>query len=197
LVPLYQSAEGYIQMWERTAWTSPVDYAKISSDATWRWSPTPAAGWQNIDFDDTGWNTVNEPTNGGGPGDMGAFGVPPWFTNVRSGLTLPSPAHWIWSYNASNDWAARPSTVSFRKAFEADGARKTSGLVITVTADNEWKVFFDGALLTSSAINPPNSGNDWTNAAVYLVAVPTIGTHVIAIQATNTGGPAGLFVDVR
>ncbi len=196
LVPLYQSAEGYIQMWERTAWTRPVDYTKISSDATWRWSSTPAAGWQDIDFDDTTWNTVNEPANGGGPGDMGAFGVPPWFTNVGAGLTLPSPAHWIWSYNASNDWAAGASTVSFRKAFEADGARATSGLVITVTADNEWKVFFDGALLTSSPINPPNPENNWGNAAVYLVA-PAIGTHVIAIKAINTGGPAGLFVDVR
>src|SRR4030095_3624156 len=54
LIPLFQSAEGYLAMWERTGGRKPIDYTKLSSNGSWKYVTTaPPSGWQNVAFDDT------------------------------------------------------------------------------------------------------------------------------------------------
>ncbi|PYQ06504.1 MAG: hypothetical protein DMF82_06010, partial [Acidobacteria bacterium] len=90
LVPLFESAEGYLQMWERTGWTKAVDYTKLSSDGTWKYTASsPGAGWQNIKFDDTAWRTVSDTY-----ASLAAYGAAPWFTSV-AGFPNPTPSQWM------------------------------------------------------------------------------------------------------
>ena len=90
LVPLFQSAEGYLQMWERTGWTKAIDYTKLSSDATWKFTTaSPPTGWQNINFNDTTWRSVSDTYS-----SLATYGNAPWYSNV-SGFPNPTPALWM------------------------------------------------------------------------------------------------------
>jgi hypothetical protein len=175
LIPLFQSAEGYLQMWERTGWTKPVDYTRLSSDGTWKYTTTtPPAGWQNIAFDDTTWRVVNDDNNA-----LAAYGASPWGANV-AGFPNPTPARWMPIADGMN-------TYYFRKTFVTDaaGAPKT----VTISCDDTASVYFDGLLQVTTG--------PWYFAHSFTFPASSFGAHVIAVACSNAGGPGGLLVDVR
>jgi hypothetical protein len=73
--------------------------AVAGTDASWKVSLSGPDGWQEPDFDDSGWADATE---------YGAYGVAPWNTDV-DGLSCDTPAKWIWSSDSSGD-----DTVYFR-----------------------------------------------------------------------------------
>ena len=186
LDPLFNSAEAFLQTWERTGWTRPLNKNDLSSSALWKYSTTLEASWNTVAFNDLHWNSVK--ADGG---DEGAYGVAPWYSNV-AGWPGSSVARWIWSYYSNNETSSAPTTAYFRKVFNGDDSLRT----ITLTADNQWTVYVDGTLLGPNA---PCTANDWTKGCTYVLS-PTknsSGQHVLAIQVNNWGGPGGLLVDFR
>ncbi|MBZ5532798.1 MAG: ricin-type beta-trefoil lectin domain protein [Acidobacteriia bacterium] len=178
LEPLFQSAEAYLQAWERANWYKPLDYSTLSSNTSWRWSINAPQGWQNPYFDDRGWDEAV---------DEGGVGTAPW--GAIGNWPSSSPARWIWSYHSNDDWSAGTSTLYFRKEFVFDG-KGDSATAITVTADNSFELYLNGTLA--------GSGNDWQVAnGPFQITIPSKGRYVIAIKVTNAGGPSGLLVDVR
>jgi hypothetical protein len=175
LIPLFQSAEGYLQTWERTGWTKPVEYTKLSSNGTWKFTTaTPPSGWQSIAFDDTTWRAVNNDNNA-----LAAYGASPWQTSV-AGFPNPTPARWM-------PVADGEQTFYFRKTFvtDATGTPKT----VTISCDNTASVYFDGVLkLNTLQLDVANS---------FTFQPSSFGTHAIAVECSNRGGPGGLLVDVR
>lgn len=73
--------------------------AVAGTDASWKVSLSGPDGWQDLDFDDSGWTHATE---------YGAYGVAPWNTGV-DGIPYDTPAKWIWSSDNSGD-----DTVYFR-----------------------------------------------------------------------------------
>jgi hypothetical protein len=78
-------------------------------------------------------------------------------------------------------------TYYFRKTFVTDkvGTPKT----VTVSSDDSASVYLDGALKVTTG--------PWTTVSSFTFTPSAYGTHVIAVSATNSGGPGGLIVDVR
>jgi hypothetical protein len=68
---------------------------------------------------------------------------------------------------------------------DAIGTTKT----VTATADNAIDIYLDGVLKASST--------HWGGAVTFTFTPSTYCAHVIAIEATNQGGPGGVIVDVR
>jgi hypothetical protein len=60
---------------------------------------------------------------------------------------------------------------------------------VTVSGDDVVKVYLDGVLKPSS--------NNWQVPVTFSFQPSSFGSHVIAIEATNQGGPGGVVVDVR
>jgi hypothetical protein len=177
LIPLFQSAEGYLQTWERTGWTRPVDYTKLSSDGTWKFTAaTPSYEWRYVNFDDTAWRNVSDDSS-----TLAAYGAPPWNLGV-TGFPNPTPARWLPIPDANN-------VYYFRKAFVTDGIDTTKTL--TVSCDGSALVSLDGAQVLSTSA--------WTSSYSYTFTPSRYGygTHVIAVQATSSARPGGLLVDVR
>jgi hypothetical protein len=172
LLPLFQSAEGYLQMWERTGWTRAVEYAALSSDAEWKYSTTFGRGWQHADYDDTAWLAVGDTAS------PAPYGAPPWGTSVK-GFPEPTPARWL--------PIPEGSTYYFRRTFVSDAGRTTR--TVTVAADDGASIYFDGVQLATLS--------DWREPATFTLPADRSGVHVIAIAATNKSGPGGVLVDVR
>jgi hypothetical protein len=106
-------------------------------------------------------------------------GAAPWFTNVAG---FPNPTGALWMPIADGN-----ATYYFRKTFTTDriGTPKT----VTVSGDDVVNVYLDGVLKASST--------NWQVPATFTFTPSGFGSHVIAIEATNNGGPGGVLVDVR
>ncbi len=81
--------------------TAAIAHVEIStgqqwlSDDTWRYDPNPTAsetsrlGWCEPNFDDSGWDLVQ---------DLGPIGTSPWSGHFPSIFPTTSPARWIWDH---------------------------------------------------------------------------------------------------
>lgn len=160
------------------AQTDLVEYQRYQrtsgwgSSAAWKVSPSGPAGWAGLGFDDSAWAAAVE---------EGGYGAAPWY----SGVTFPTgtPARWIWSYDAHDDWGAGPGTVYFRKTFVSSGTQ----LQLTLAADDSFEAYLDGVQI--------RAGSPWTQPFPVTVEVAPGVPHVLAVVAVNGGGPAGLLVD--
>jgi len=134
----------------------------------------PGSGWEQIGFNDTTWRTVSDvcPT-------LAAYGAAPWLTSV-TGFPTPTPAQWL-------PIAEGVHTYYFRRTFVSDAIGTTKR--VTVSGDDVVDVYFDGVLQASSS--------NWQASATFVFTPSSFGTHVIAIVATNKGGPGGVLIDVR
>src|SRR5262249_14931132 len=146
-----------------------VDYTRLSSDGTWKFTTTsPANGWQNISFNDTTWRTVSDVYP-----SPSAYGAAPWNTDV-SGFPNPTPALWM-------PIAEGNHTYYFRKTFVTDSFAIPK--TVTVSGDDVVDVYLDGKLMASR-------GN-WRVPLTFTFPTTSFESHVIAIKATNNGGPGG------
>lgn len=138
----------------------------------WRQTRTPAAGWQNLSFDDSAWGSAV---------DEGALGTSPWGT---LGFPSGSLARWIWDYDSRA--GSDTNTVYFRRKFYTAQASQT----LAITADNSFVVYVNGTQV--------GSGNNWQTVYSFPVTLNTGATgNVIAVQVTNGGGPGGFIADLR
>ncbi len=98
-------------------------------------------------------------------------------------------AEWIWH----GDLGTRVGQCSFRKTFSLDSVPAKA--TVWITADNGYELIVNGARLGSEE----GAGTEvWQGAERYDVRrVLRPGENVIAVRATNLGGPAGLLVVVR
>jgi putative heme-binding domain-containing protein len=97
-------------------------------------------------------------------------------------------ANWIWFNEGDPAKEAPKETIYFRKSFKIN---QLLDLVeegtLDVTADNEFTVWVNGAKV--------GSGKEWKHVQSFDVKKQLVnGNNVIAVEATNTDGPAGLLV---
>ena len=109
------------------------------------------------------------------------YGATPWGT--LTGWTDNS-AQWIWA-SANANVSASIGPVWFRRTFSVP---TTSTLNVAIATDDTYVVYLDGSKL--------GSGSNWHQVGSYTSTVSP-GYHVLAINATNTGGPAGLLESVK
>jgi putative heme-binding domain-containing protein len=116
---------------------------------------------------------------------LAALGLRSWQAQAQ-----PAPApQWIW-YDEGNPLQDAPAeTCFFRRAFTLDrpGAKGPDDAALEITADNGYAVWVNGTEV--------GSGNDWMALQTYDVKKLLVpGKNVLAVQARNEGGPAGLLV---
>jgi putative membrane-bound dehydrogenase-like protein len=92
-------------------------------------------------------------------------------------------ANWIW-FDEGNPLRQAPSeTIYFRKTFEEPFELLEAD--IHITCDNAFVLFINGKEI--------GRGNEWKDGKVFNVKDHLVrGKNVIAVRATNDGGPAGL-----
>ena len=143
---------------------------------------TPASGWQsNVNwFYDSSWSISYAVANQTDP-------APPWGPNAT---WTDHNAKWIWSIPTAKI-SAPVQTVYFRTVFST--GPQISALNIEIQTDNTFSLYLDGNFI--------GSGNQWPDRYYYSNVRPgsglTPGPHVLAVQAYNAGGPAGLLVSAR
>ncbi len=94
------------------------------------------------------------------------------------------PAQWIWG---TDEIGAR-ETIFLRRVFEVPAA--VSAAEIVGTCDNAWVAFLDGEDVAGDGQWTDVTGADVTEVITDLGA----GRHVLAVRASNEGGPAGLVL---
>jgi RHS repeat-associated protein len=109
------------------------------------------------------------------------YGSAPWGTITGWPDTN---AQWIWA-TTNADVSASLDPVWFRRIFTVS---TSATLNVAITVDNTYVVYLDGSSL--------GTGNNWQQVGSYTSTIGP-GYHVLAINATNTGGPAGLLVSVK
>src|SRR2546421_580100 len=109
------------------------------------------------------------------------FAWRPW--QVRG--QAPKPMNWIW-YDEGNPLASAPAeTRYFRRVFSL--AKAPTEATLEITADNRFVVWLNGARV--------GQGDTWQNLSNYKVARHLVaGRNILAVEAKNDGGPAGLVV---
>ncbi len=97
-------------------------------------------------------------------------------------------AEWIWASATPGE----NETAYFRRSFQLPADFKNSGETrIAVSADNHYVLFVNGKRIA-------DGDHEWQSAEVYDIgSVLVPGANVVAIEARNEGGPAGLMVDFK
>lgn len=96
------------------------------------------------------------------------------------------PPKWVWL----NKTESENQTIYLRKEFEAKGAIAAARLLLA--CDNEMTVFLDGKQVAQ------HSGWDplFVNLTSHFDKETPNGLHVLAIEAKNVGGPAGVLAEL-
>src|SRR5580704_1239389 len=103
------------------------------------------------------------------------------FGSLSKTVQADPASGWTWIWAA--DSAAVPDIVYFRETFRLPSA--PSSAILLITADDSFKVFVNGGP------KPVAQGNDWTTVQEFNVTrLLTKGLNLLAVQATNTDGPA-------
>ena len=105
----------------------------------------------------------------------------PWQASAQA----PRPMNWIW-YDEGNPLTEAPAeTRYFRRVFTL--AKAPERALLEITADNRFVVWLNGARV--------GQGDSWEQLSRYKVAKHLVaGKNVLAVEAKNDGGPAGLVV---
>ena len=92
-------------------------------------------------------------------------------------------AAWVWSGKSAEE-----SKIWLRKKFTLETPVKTAR--VTGTCDNQFKLFLNGS--------PVLNGRDWNSLeAADVTKLLKQGENILAVEATNEGGPAGLLVQLK
>ena len=95
-------------------------------------------------------------------------------------------AKWVWFDEGNPIKDAPKADRFFRKTLNLPADRKLKRAVFAITADNSFKLFVNG--------KEAGGGGDFHTPVMIDVAPHlTAGPNVLAIVATNGGGPAGLI----
>ncbi|KAK0432665.1 lectin [Armillaria borealis] len=101
---------------------------------------------------------------------------------------------WIWTGQTASPGGAAPNGPRpFRKTIPHTNTKCPMCMTIIVIADNRYTLYANGAEI-GSGIAYEGSGS---TSQVYTVGLSPEIDNVIAINATNTGGPAGLIATIH
>lgn len=154
----------------------------LSESETWRSFTSVPAGFQQPGFNDSAWPMAVV---------QASYGSAPW-----GAVTLPLPtvptftfadALWIWTDEAESGTAPVGS-----RAFRGDLTfpAPTSSVAITIGADDEYTLYVQGNLI--------GSGTNFQFGQLYIVNIqPPTSQISIAVNATNTGGAAGVIAAIN
>jgi Cys-rich repeat protein len=145
--------------------------AIVSSDGSWVQTLNLENGWEQLNHDDSKWDPAF---------DEGAYPIPPWNDMM---LFAGSMAHWLWYYDSTN--GDDNSTVYFRKQFVPNQAMGT----VHISVDDSFVLYLNGQQIDSSQ-------DCWCSPHEVQVALDQGKTNLLAVEATNTGGPGGLLLDL-
>jgi putative membrane-bound dehydrogenase-like protein len=101
----------------------------------------------------------------------------------------PAAAQWVWFDEGDPTMSAPAETRFFRRVFTIDRPvpKPVDEATLEITADNAFTVWINGALV--------GKGDDWNELYKFDVQKHLVnGKNVIAVEAKNEGGPAGLVV---
>ncbi|KAK0224431.1 hypothetical protein EDD85DRAFT_755433, partial [Armillaria nabsnona] len=146
------------------------------TDVSWKTLRTvTASSFENPDFDDSAWITVNV---------QGKAGIAPWGTiSLPPALDL-TQSNWICTNESTN--AAVTGKRAFRKTVQSPyGKGAVCAKVVLTTYDDGYAVYANGQSL--------DSGSDYIAAQAYSVPQLNPNENVFAVNGVNTGGPAGVI----
>ena len=154
----------------------------IVTDDNWRAnSDTP--GFESVNFDDSAWPKAVVVGNADSP-PWGVPSLPP----SDSTLSL-ADSFWLWNTQVppgSPTSAAPSGTFAFRKTYKVTGGSLVKSGTIIIDADNGYTLYINGKQI--------GTGNNWPQAQRWTFTLDPTADIVLAITATNTGGPAGFIV---
>ncbi|KAF8726213.1 hypothetical protein AX14_007925 [Amanita brunnescens Koide BX004] len=156
----------------------------IVTDSTWR-ADNPTSGFQAPGYNDAGWpNAVV----------LGQADSAPWHTPAlpppASSLTLIN-SYWIWTNEETSPGGNAPvGHRAFRRTINLPGGVVARTGSIIIDTDNGYTLYING--------NEIGQGSNWQQAQrwTFTLDFPT-DDIVIAVDAVNTGGPAGLIALVE
>ena len=150
------------------------------SDSSWL-ANGDSPGFQNPFYDDRSWTHAYE---------LGTSNTSPWHTpslpGPPSSLSLAN-SQWIWTNEISGPGGVAPvGNRAFRQDITIPGNVPATGGTIIISTDNEYTLYINGQQIGTHA--------DWTVAQRYTFTLgsPTRNI-VVAVNADNTGGPAGVI----
>lgn len=152
---------------------------KIVTDTTWKTfvGPVPA-GFQNPSFDDSAWTASVA---------QGADGVAPWgLTTIPPALDV-SQTQWIWTSELSGG-NAPIATRPFRKTITSPYGKCAVCAKVVISVDNGYTLYANGAAI--------GSGGNFGAAQYYSITDLNSESNVFAVDAANTGGPAGVIATI-
>ena len=157
----------------------------IVSDATWRANSETVAGFESVGFDDSAWPYAVSVGNADGP-PYGLPSLPP----SDSTLSLVN-SYWIWNNQVppGTTFSAPVGSFAFRKTYQVPGGSLVDSGTIIIDVDDEYTLYING--------NEIGSCDSYTQAQRWTFSLqPSTSKIVLAINATNGGGPAGIIAAV-
>jgi alpha-L-rhamnosidase len=124
--------------------------------------------------------------------EMGLLARSDWTASwIGDAPPLPSSGlTWIWYPEGDPLSGAPAGTRYFRKTFNLAAATDVKSAACSVTADNQFDLYVNGTRL--------GGGADWHQVASFDVrGALSTGNNVVAIQAANVDGPAGVLASCR
>ncbi|KAJ7775551.1 lectin [Mycena metata] len=158
----------------------------LVTDSSWRATGPPPPGWETLCFDDATWPAATV---------VGSYGVSPW-QNVVVALPADPPivaltnAVWIWTSPVTASGVVPVGPRAFRRTFTPDPNQVPASATILISADNEYSFYLNGVSV--------GNGTSYTVAQQYTINFVLAPSElVLAVLATNTGGPAGVLVSME
>ena len=153
----------------------------IVSDDTWL-ANNATSGFETVYYDDSSWPTAYE---------VGTAGISGWWHTPAVPSFSLANSQWIWTDEISGPGGNAPiGNRAFRKDISLYylGAPVTGGTII-ICADNAYTLYINGQEIGSS--------NNVQTAQIWSFALDGPDIIVVAVNAENTGGPAGIIVAIE
>ncbi len=147
---------------------------RIVSDSSWKCWDEDVNNWEEIDFDDSSWRTVDSPHE---------YSMSPQSIQWMKSTT----AKWIWDSHSEQDGS--DETIYFRKTFELTTTPVQA--VLAITADDRYDVYINGERVERDESDSEDA--ELYSAARYLRK----GENVIAVEVRDYGEQEGLLADLR
>lgn len=131
-------------------------------------------------------------TDGAGAIELGNVSTTqPWLNGP--GKNFPDgQAQWIWVTAGANNGASTTVQPVFSTTITVS---QNTQVLLNMIADDIGDVYVNGALIKTVTTSPAYWGLPYPpNSTIPLTLV--VGTNVISVHVTNTGGPAGLAASV-
>ena len=155
----------------------------VVSDANWRANNNEIEGFEKVGFDDSAWPYAVVVGNAYSP----IWGLPSPLS--ASNLSLAN-SYWIWNNQVppgSPTSTAPVGGFAFRKTYKVPGGSKVDSGKIIVDADDAFTLYINGDKIGSS--------DNYTQVQRWdFSPQDSTDTIVLAINVTNSGGPAGFIV---